>query len=462
MKRNALIFIVFLGVVSFMGPLGLAQDSSIQIVDVEGPGKKASLRLTLKDCLQMALANNAKLAAKDYNIEASEWRYKESQMRFMPILEYTNRSAPVPRDAANAAESFFSGDVTYMNATKVGVGFPVYGFGQLDKVQEIAIKGIEGAKMEKAKDEVKLVSDIKQLYYAILLSGDLAGLTQEAVHKIDTQLRTEEKDHVHSPYEVLRIRVFKSDLEKRLEEAKTRGALARRALTLQMGLGDSESFEMALTNLEPVTYDLKALDTYKSDAVDFRPESRLVDIGVEAKRLEYELEKKKLLPRLGVGGFFEIARTATDVSNVNTSDEFLNPFNYTRAGVGMELKGTIDFHAARSRIRRLDSEYQKASIERSLAKQGMELEVEEAYGEVLRLKGNMMHAEEKQKLARQMMFLSKSNLDIGVGQEQEYTDSLQLVLLTEGEYLKSVFEYNVSIAKLEEKLGRRNHATTIQ
>ena len=54
-----------------------------------------------------------------------------------------------------------------------------------------------------------------------------------------------------------------------------------------------------------------------------------------------------------------------------------------------------------------------------------------------------------------MMFLSKTNLDIGVGEEQQYTDALQLVLLTRGEYYKTVFDYNIALAKLEEKIGRR-------
>jgi hypothetical protein len=57
-------------------------------------------------------------------------------------------------------------------------------------------------------------------------------------------------------------------------------------------------------------------------------------------------------------------------------------------------------------------------------------------------------------MARQMMFLSKTNYEIGIGEEKDYTDALQLVLLTRGQYFHAVFEYNLSLADLEQKVGQ--------
>ncbi|MDZ4224447.1 MAG: TolC family protein, partial [bacterium] len=415
-------------------------------------------RLSLKDCLDMALANNARLASKDYAIEGAQWKYAETKVHGVPIFEYSNKSAPVPRDARTAARSFFEGDVTFFNASRFAVGMPLTGFGQLSVVQDLARKGIEAARAEKARDAVRLQSDIKQLYYGVLLSQDLRELGEDAVRKIEDQLEKEEETREHSPYEILKLKVFKLELEKRVQEAATKGDMAKEALKLQVGLGEHESIALASSNLEPAHHDFKTLEQYLEEAVAVRPDSNLVDIGVAAKRLEFDLEKKKLLPRLGLGGFFEIARTAQEIRNVSTTDAFVNPFNYMRAGLGIEIKGTLDFKQAHSRINRLESEYQKAQLERAFAKQGIELEVKESFGEVKRLKESVVMAEQKQRMARQMMFLSKSNIEVGVGEEQEYTDALQLVLASRGEYLKTVFDYNTALAKFEEKIGRKNHA----
>lgn len=415
----------------------------------------SQLRLTLEDCLDLAAQNNVKLPARDYAIDAAAQRYDESKAHFWPILEYSNRMAPVPRDASNAAGSFFEGDVTFLNATRVLLGFPVYTFGQLDVAQEMAQTGLRAAQKERVRDESNIHFEVRQLYYGILFSHDMQGLMKDAVAKINNQLKKEEETRSHSPYEILKLKVFKADLEKRVLESKDREREARMALRLQMGLSEGNSFDLAESHLEPAGGNLKSLEHYVTTAEAERPDSQLVTLGVELKKLEYDFEKKKLLPKLGFGSFFEVARTTNSIRNLRSTDDFNNPFNYVRAGAGIELKGQIDFHGSSARLRRLESEYQKTLLEKNLAKEGMRLEVQIAYHDARRLQETMRLADEKQKMARQMMFLSKANLDIGVGEEKDYTEALQLVLLTRGEYLKSVFDYNMSVAKLDQKIGRR-------
>lgn len=413
------------------------------------------LRLSLPECLRLASENHAKLKARDYAVTAAKWRQEEAELRFWPMVDLKHRMAPVPKDASNAADSFFSGDVTYFNSVRVGIGIPLYAFGQILNAQRLGRQGVLAAGVEKEKDEKQIHYEIKQLYYGILMARELQGLTSDAIRKINNQLREEEKTQKHSPYEIAKLKVFKVDLEKRAAEAAEKEKLAKEGLKIQVGLEENQNFELAgtaLGTLEPIA---ASLNEYSETAAVERPDSRLVDIGVEAKRLEYKLEKSRLLPRLGLGGFFEVGRTTGTIRNLGRTDDFSNPFNYTRAGVGLELEGRFDFHGSHARVKRLDSEYYKAAAERSLAKRGIDLEVQEAYLDAVRARENVARADEKVKLSRQMMFLSKSNLDIGVGEEQEYTDALQLVLLTRGEYIKSLFDYQQAKAKLDWKGGMK-------
>lgn len=411
------------------------------------------LRLSLPECLQMASENHAKLKARDYAIRGAKWRQEEAELRFWPIIDLKHRMAPVPKDASNAAEAFFSGDVTYFNSVRVGIGIPLMAFGQILNAQRLAKQGVLAAGVEKEKDEKQIHYEIKQLYYGILMARELQGLSQDAIRKINNKLQEEEKTQKHSPYEIAKLKVFRVDLERRMAEADEKGKLAKEGLKIQIGLEENQSFELAgtaLGTLEPIS---APLNEYSAAAAADRPDSKLVDIGVEAKRLEYQLEKKKLFPRLGLGGFFDFGRSTGSIRNLGRTDDFSNPFNFSRAGVGLELEGKFDFHGSHARIRRLDSEYYKAAVERSLAKRGINLEVQEAYLNAVRSRDNVGWADEKRKLARQMLFLSKSNLDIGVGEEEEYTDALQLVLLSRGEYIKALFDYQAAKAKLDWKGG---------
>jgi len=413
------------------------------------------LHLSLQDCLELALQNNAKLPIRDYAISAAEQRIREAKAGFWPVIDYSDKMAPAPKDALHAAKSFFEGDLTFWNSTHIGLGFPVYAFGQLETAQNLARKGVEVAKQEKVRDETTIHFEVQQLYHGILFSREIQSIMQDAVNKLENQLKKEEETKKHSPYDILKLKVFKADLEKRILEIKEKETEARLALKIQMGLPEGSTFELADSHLEPAQKTLKPLTEYLNTSESDRAESQLVDLGVSLKKLEYDMEKKKRLPRVGFGGFFEVARTTSDIRNLRLTDDFNDPFNFMRAGAGIEVKGVLDFHGSSAKVKRLESEYQKAVLERNLAKQGMQLEVETAYHDANRLQEAMILSEEKQKMARQMMFLSKANLDIGVGEEKDYTDALQLVLLTRGEYLKSVFDYNMALAKLDQKAGRR-------
>lgn len=414
------------------------------------------LRLSLEDCLILASKNHAKLKGQDLSIEAALWQLNEAKARFWPIIDYQQKMAPAPTDASNAAGSFFSGDITFFNNIRVGVGLPLYAFGQLTMAQRLAKQGISAAKENRDKEEREIHYQVKQLYYGILLGRELKEIAHDALHKINKKLMEASETGELSPYKMAKLKVFKLDLEKRLDEAYTRERIAWGALRIQIGFDTNQPFALKKTYLSPAVSRLEPLEYYLNTAGAERPDVHLVNIGVEAKRLQYVLEKKKMFPQIGFGGFIDFGRTTGTVRNVNTTDDFNNPFNFTRAGVGLEMRGKLDFHGSNARIKRLNSEYLKADIEASLAKSAIALEVEEAYREVVRFREDMYRMEEKGKLARQMLFLSKSNLELGVGEEGEYTDALQLVLQTRGEYFKAVFDYNVALSKLDWKVGKKD------
>ena len=92
-------------------------------------------------------------------------------------------------------------------------------------------------------------------------------------------------------------------------------------------------------------------------------------------------------------------------------------------------------------------------MEQGIAKEGIQLEVREAYRKAEYAQQHIRRMEGTQKVVRQLLFLTKSNLDLGVGEKQEYVDSLQLHLLTEGQYYEAVFQYNSALAELDQKVG---------
>lgn len=419
------------------------------------------LRLSLEDCIKYALRNNRKVRSGDFAIDAAEAQEREAQALGKPVFDYEYGTAPVPNDASRAVQTFFQGQWAWAHRVKLGMGIPLYTFGKLATAAELAGRGIDAARERRVSDEVLTVSRLRQLYFGIQMAEEIASLLNQAIDRLSEEIKKAETQdgaedrqasESYSPIDKLRMKVFRADLEKRLAEARMREEVAVNALKIQMGLPMTANIRPQL-GLNPVSVRLADYEEYLVRMRQSRPEAKLAEIGVEAKKLEHQMTKRQMLPDLGFGAFFEIGRTIGTVKNVQTTDDYVNPFNFTRAGIGLRLQGKLDINSSMAKMDRTESEYYKASLERDMAKEGLALEVKEALLRVRQGSDQVKRAEETKKLARQMVFLSKSNLDLGIGEKNEYVDALQVMLLSRSQYLEAVFNYNSAVAQLDEKIG---------
>lgn len=415
------------------------------------------LRLTLQDCIKMALEHNAKLQATGYAMDAARAQIKEASAIGWPVVDYEYRTAPIPSDVSSATESFFSGDLAWWNRLKIGVGVPIYSFGKLSLAKEMAKGGLAAAEVQGFQEKNSLVSKVRQLYYGVLLAEEIGRVLKEAHIRLEKEVAkretTEDGDVQYSPIDNLKMKVFLYDLEKRLAEARQKEQMALEGLRVQMGLSPGTVFTVYSRKLRPVEAELKVFDDYMAVAQANRPDVKLLQTGLEVKRNQYLLEKRRLLPDLGVGAFFEVGRTATGIRGVTATDDFNDPFNFTRAGVGLQLSGRFDFHGGTARIQKTRSEYYKLNLEQMLAKEAIKLDVRDAYLKAKTSQANLIRAQKAEKTARQILFLTQSNYSIGIGEQKDLVDALQLVLLTRGRYFESVFDYNSALAVLDEKIG---------
>lgn len=410
------------------------------------------LKLTLEDCIRLALLNNNKIQSSEYGIDSAKAQYSEASARFWPIFEYEWLTAPVPSNASNAIGSFFRGDLKWWNKIRIAMGMPLYAFGKLDLAQDLARGGITAAREERKKQKLSTVTEVRQLYYGVLMAEELGHLLTEAYKKLSDAVEKKDKNG-RSPTDRIKARVFLVDLEKRLAEARDKEILALEGLRVQLGLNPDVAVMVYSDKLRPIKTVLKPLTNYMETALENRPDAKLIEVGVETRRKQYQLEKRRFLPNIGAGAYLEIGRTVGTVTGITTTDNFSDPFNFSRAGIGMRVEGKFDVHGQIARVKKAKSDYYKASLDHYMAKDGIGLDIKKAHMDASTALDNVRRTSRAEKFARQLMFLTKSNYDLGVGEEQEYIDALQLVLFTRGRYFESVFNYNVSLAILDEKAG---------
>lgn len=443
-----------------MNPARAAEEEDVDIPSAAeagealwGPKSRKKILLDLKDCVTRALVFNRELKIIDEEQKKAEARLGEAKIIGRPVLEYEHRLAPAPRDVGNAIGSFFSGDITVFNHFKIGMGVPLTTFGKISRAKRLAEGGIEAEGYKRIKKESEVVFKVKQLYYGVLLAREVNRLLKYSHKEANKEIEKREEEGGTDPVELLKLKIFRSDMAKRLNESQNKEIMALEAMRVMLGLDPSQSFDLKKARLFASKRALKPFDHYQGIAYRRRVDIKLLQIGLNSRQLNYEIEKRRFAPDLGVGAFFEVGR-APGVTGVTTTDDFSDPFNFTRAGVGLRLKGKFDYGTRMAKINQAKADLHKTRIEADLAVDGIILEVKKAYLNVKTASQELDRAKEASKLARQVLFLTQSNFDIGLAEPKDLIDAISGFLKTRGEYFKAVFDYKVAFAELHKVLDK--------
>jgi outer membrane protein TolC len=119
----------------------------------------------------------------------------------------------------------------------------------------------------------------------------------------------------------------------------------------------------------------------------------------------------------------------------------------------MELSGTLDFRKIVSKVSQAKADYLKMIAQKRAAFRGLELDLKNSYLELKQHQFMLSRAQGDIKAARQIVFLNKSNLDIGLGDKKDYLDALQSYLVFQGRAYEAIFNYNSAVATLKMKMG---------
>ncbi len=84
----------------------------------------------------------------------------------------------------------------------------------------------------------------------------------------------------------------------------------------------------------------------------------------------------------------------------------------------------------------------------------LEIDLKNAYLDLKQKELLVWRSEKEKKSARQIVFLTKSNLDIGLGEKKDYLEALQSYLLIQAAVYENVYNYNIAVATVKQKIGK--------
>jgi len=285
------------------------------------------IRLSVQDCIDMALENNIELKNSQLEIDKARATKNEARAEYFPTVS----AQAVGFDALNPLLNFGIEDIDNAQVRQllhtlyaeygVNMGLdkeysfiqngvvlnamatePIYAGGRIRNGNKLAKLGIEAAEYQSKvkEDEVRLQTEM--LYWQIVALQE----KRSTLDQLDRLLDTLDKDlsgaieaGLAMPTDQYKLKVKQN--ESRLNRKKVDDGITLLKMALAQTIGaDWQTMELADTlglETEPTTYYHVA-----NEAVASRNESHLLDLSLRAEDLKKKMTLGEALPSLLVGG----------------------------------------------------------------------------------------------------------------------------------------------------------------
>ena len=349
------------------------------------------LRLSVQDCIDMALENNIELKNSQLEIDKARATKNEARAEYFPTIS----AQAVAFDALNPMFSFGIEDIDnaqlrqilYTLYAEYGANMglekeysfiqngvilnamatePIYAGGRIRNGNKLAKLGIEAAELqEKVKeDEVRLQTET--LYWQIVaLQEKLTTLDQ-----LDRLLDTLDKDlsgaieaGLAMPTDQYKLKVKQN--ESLLNRKKLTDGITLLKMALAQTIG-ADWQTMTLTDTLGMETEPTAYYQVANEAVRSRNESQLLDLSLRAEDLKKKMTLGEALPSLLVGG------------SANYHTVFDNPKTNAMVFAMLQIPIT-DWHKTSYKLKKHDLDAEMAENTRRDLTEKMEMQTNQAW-----------------------------------------------------------------------------------
>jgi len=496
--------LVVIGLTLLASPVSLAvraQDNSV----VAPPGEE-TVRLTLDQCIALALENQPAIAQHEAAVYAAEEQRKIARSYFYPHVgfeaRYTHLDQPesvdipgvfdgVVGDVFTDAAAFFgiarAEDAAKANlaldhpndppfsiakqqaadelpdllrvdllgrnviTTDLLVTQPLWTGGKIKYRHQQATLGVEAAGAKVAKSQQETVFHVKRAYVGVQLTEELVAVADDIIGRLRAmesliQALIDEADEHVSVVDLHRVRAVKSMAEGQRIAAEQGREIAYQALRQAMGVENLAEFAVAdpwLTAWQQRVNPWVVLD----EAMIRRPELGRARVGVQIAQLERQLATAHYMPNLVAFGRFD---------TINDDGGFANPNDRERWASGVTFSVPLFEGGRRSaQCRKAAFEIAQAEKRRQWVRQLIILDVQKAYLEYVELSRRVPAAERAMKEwakviqgYRNQFFGDQVREDDMPDYFKDLVEARVLHAVAQAHYYRTLCKHNVALAKI--------------
>ena len=403
---------------------------------------EAQRSLTLEECSQLALENNARMKNARLDVKGAEEVRKEAFTKYFPSISATGGAFTSDNGMAELA---LVPGLLEMTMAKNGVmgGVtavqPVFAGGQILNNNKLAALAVEVSRYQMKQSENEVLLTVEQyywLYVSLQEKRKTVSLLETLIDNLYKDVEASVRAGVANRNELLQVQLKKNSIASDRLKVDNNLRLSKMLLSQYIGLPEDD-FTVQATLQEP----LPSPETYRIDLMSALPTTvayKLLDKNVEASRLQYKLKVGQNLPSVGIGAGYMY-------HNILDTD---HSFGMIFATVSVPLTDWWGgSHAIRKQKLQLKAvEYTRQDTNEKLLLQMQKLwnELEEAYEQAKISEESVKTAEENVRLSTDYYQVGTETLSDLLNAQSllqqsrdQYTDDYTNYLIKRTEYLQA-------------------------
>ncbi len=422
---------------------GITAAAVAQSAGDEGPN------LSLKDCIERALADSPNHRKTRENLRAAAGELLNAWGNYLPTLSsgfgmgQTNRNSSYVDQSGNVRTS---GGISKSSYGQLNFNLTL--FNRADHYFEM--RNARFFKDERISriysSELGLVNQVRQGYFNVLRNKKLLLAAQRQTDQRREQLRLAEARF--SVGSVTRLDVLQAQIEVRnaeLQIVQYENALATSRMDLNRTMGGKLEAKYSLVDdFEVKHIELKA-DDLCAEAVKNHPDVKTLELQIRQQQNNLLMGRLAYLPTLSTGASFSRSKDGLD---------FL-PNQVQSRGLSISLGWNILDSFARFRSNR-NTEISLNNLNLDLAQKRLDIEREVRAGllELDRLYQRHVTLGESESLASQSLELQQERYRLGASSLLELRQAQVDYSQAEVNYINSIYDYHIELSRLSLNVGR--------
>jgi outer membrane protein TolC len=413
--------------------------------------------LSLKRCLELAVLNYPKV--QEARARAAQKNAQLDLAYSAPYSDFTMSGgigpAPTVRGTAVYSPDTDKALTSTMSAAwqlNVSGAIPLWTFGKITNLWDAAKQQVRVGEFEIKKEQNEVKVNVRRAYYGVQLARDALNLVREALNRIDKYLvRLEKKvqEGDGDDIDVLKLKMYRADLEVRESEAMRQEAIALASLRFLTGGGPAADVPDA--PLRQNSHRLGPISRYLSAARLYRPEVNMARAGVLAREAQTRIERAKFFPDLALGLNFgySAAPQVEDQKNPFVRDSA----NYLYYGAALAFRYKLDFLPQSARLAQANAQLEEQRATERYALGGVGTEVEVAFREAQDAARRLDAYARAASYAKQWLVQVQEGINVGTYDDPDVVDPAREYALKRFLQMNATFDYNVALAKLGQATG---------